>query len=73
MNYETRERLHAVLAYLVESEAQDYWLRRQPAARENHVYTKALCLIRHFGFSDLLEEDAAWRGSRSHPEELEEA
>jgi hypothetical protein len=73
MDDDTRQRLHKVLAYLVESEAKDYWHRREPWEREDHVYAKALCLMRHFGFEDLLEEDAEWRNVRGHPEEWEEA
>jgi hypothetical protein len=52
--------------------AKDYWLRREPWEREDHVYVKALCLMLHFGFEDLLEEDAGWRNI-GHPEEWEEA
>jgi hypothetical protein len=65
---ETRERLHAVLYYLVESEAKSFWHRWHPAEREGHVYAKVLCLLRFFGFEDLLQEDAGWRDI-GHPEE----
>jgi hypothetical protein len=61
MNKETRERLHDVLFYLVESEANDYWHRRRPEERETAVYAKALCLIQQFGFEDLQNLDAAVR------------
>jgi hypothetical protein len=55
---DTRRRLHDVLAYLVESEANDYWHRRQPHDRENHVYANVPPLIRHLGFEDLQVRDA---------------
>ena len=41
-----------------------------PAEREDHVYAKALRLMRHFGFHDLLQEDASVRGLYDRPEEF---
>ena len=56
-----------MLAYLVESKAKTYRHRRKPDEREDMVYAKALCLIRHFGFGDLAEEAAAIRGGDDDP------
>jgi hypothetical protein len=64
---DTRDRLHYVLAYLLESEAKDYWFRHQPADREYHVYAKTLALINTFGFEDLKQADAAIRGEPGDP------
>jgi hypothetical protein len=61
MDEETRARLHDVLYYLQENEMKDYWSEREPLQREAHVYGKVLCLMRHFDFEDLLEEDQAFR------------
>jgi hypothetical protein len=61
MDDETRERLHHILSYLLESEANDYWHRHDPADREGHVYAYVLPLIQQFGFDDLAAWDAEIR------------
>jgi len=58
---EIRRKLHAVLFYMVESEAESHYrmmiTRGEGYAPYEHVQT----LIKHFRFDDLVELDLAYR------------
>jgi hypothetical protein len=59
MDEETMERLHQVLAYLLEDEAENYW--SADPLPEDHIYPNVIWLVRRFRFEDLLEVDAEMR------------
>lgn len=56
MDEHTREQLHHVLRYLLESEAKGYH-REPPEDRESWAYDSARHLMATFGFDDLVAED----------------
>jgi hypothetical protein len=56
---ETRKHLHAVLDYLLQDEAEDYW--DADVLADDHLYLDVIWLIRQFHFKDLLERDTEIR------------
>jgi hypothetical protein len=69
-----RESLHAVLFYMIESEAKSHYQNMEEDGVGYDTYEHVRDLVQHFGLEDLVELDQAYRDSvfLAHAPELEE-
>jgi len=62
---EIREKLRAVLFYMVESEAESHYRIMKTSGEGYAPYEHVRNLIHHFGFDDLVKLDLAYRKALS--------